>query len=233
MKKAAIFLTLGMIMLLSACSSNQQTENDSSSNNKNVILTKIKKQVVPTYTDIKEKTAAADTALSHAEETPTEENYLSAEKALDAVPYKVIELTSRLKAIRTKLDDLKNTQTQETADSSTSSANPQPGNAENEQAAQDRYWEAINNGASQEAALAYADGRSDSYQEASSSEEQAAEASEPATLTEFINQYGMTPVAYKIQMEGMSEEEALRSTPREMKTSGELQTGYTKYGIND
>jgi hypothetical protein len=121
----------------------------------------------------------------------------------------------------------------ETADSSTSPANSQPGNAANEQSAQDRYWEAVNNGASPEAARAYADGRTDSYEETSSEETQSSEDAEPTTFTEFINKYGMTPVSYKMQVEGMSEEEALRSTPREMKTSGELQTGYTTYGIND
>lgn len=50
------------------------------------------------------------------------------------------------------------------------------------------------------------------------------------TLTGFVNVYGMSPAAYKVQ-NGMSVEEALRSTPRHMKTSGEIQTGYTQYGI--
>lgn len=50
------------------------------------------------------------------------------------------------------------------------------------------------------------------------------------TLTGFLNVYGMTPAAYKVQS-GMSIEEALRSTPNDMKTSGEIQTGYTEYGI--
>ena len=50
------------------------------------------------------------------------------------------------------------------------------------------------------------------------------------TLTGFLNVYGMTPAAYKVQ-NGMSIEEALRSTPNDMKTSGEIQTGYAEYGI--
>lgn len=49
------------------------------------------------------------------------------------------------------------------------------------------------------------------------------------TLTGFLNKYGMTPVAYKIQ-QGMSEDEALSSTPRDMKMSGEIQSEYMKYG---
>lgn len=50
------------------------------------------------------------------------------------------------------------------------------------------------------------------------------------TLTGFLNVHGMSPVAYKVQ-NGMSIEEALRSTPDSLKTSGEMQTGYLEYGI--
>ena len=51
------------------------------------------------------------------------------------------------------------------------------------------------------------------------------------TLSGFINKYGMSPAMYKIQYEGMSEEDALRSTPDSMKTSGEIQLGHSNYGI--
>ncbi|AAO81211.1 DUF4950 domain-containing protein [Enterococcus faecalis] len=51
------------------------------------------------------------------------------------------------------------------------------------------------------------------------------------TLTGFLNVYGMSPAAYKVTIEGMSEEEALRNTPKEMKTSAEIQLGISKYGI--
>lgn len=50
-----------------------------------------------------------------------------------------------------------------------------------------------------------------------------------STLTGFLNTYGMTPTLYKIQVEGMTEEEALKSTPQNMKTSGEIQSEYLKY----
>ncbi|GAJ25384.1 hypothetical protein JCM15457_247 [Liquorilactobacillus sucicola DSM 21376 = JCM 15457] len=46
------------------------------------------------------------------------------------------------------------------------------------------------------------------------------------TLTGFLNKYGMSPVAYKIQHQGMSEYDALKSTPDTMKMSGEIQTEY-------
>lgn len=46
----------------------------------------------------------------------------------------------------------------------------------------------------------------------------------PATdLHDFVNRYGVSPAAYKLQ-HGMNEKEALDSTPDNMKTSGELQT---------
>lgn len=45
-----------------------------------------------------------------------------------------------------------------------------------------------------------------------------------STLSGFINTYGMTPSAYKMQFEGMSKEEALASTPNHLKSSGEIQT---------
>ena len=51
------------------------------------------------------------------------------------------------------------------------------------------------------------------------------------TLSGFINKYVMSPVMYKIQIEGMSEEDALRNTPDSMKSSGEIQLGYSKYGF--
>lgn len=42
------------------------------------------------------------------------------------------------------------------------------------------------------------------------------------TLTDFVNTYVESPVAYKID-HGMSEEEAYRSTPDDLKSSGEIQ----------
>lgn len=44
------------------------------------------------------------------------------------------------------------------------------------------------------------------------------------TLSDFVNKYGVTPVVYKVQHYGMSVDEALKSTPDELQTSGEIQT---------
>ncbi|WP_275887188.1 hypothetical protein [Brochothrix thermosphacta] len=40
----------------------------------------------------------------------------------------------------------------------------------------------------------------------------------------------MSPVSYKIENEGLSEDEALRTTSRDMKMSGEIQLEQVKYG---
>ncbi|WP_233605430.1 DUF3862 domain-containing protein [Pediococcus pentosaceus] len=46
------------------------------------------------------------------------------------------------------------------------------------------------------------------------------------TLSEFVNKYGMSPAAYKIKYQGMSQKEALASTPDGMKSSGEKQSEF-------
>lgn len=81
-----------------------------------------------------------------------------------------------------------------------------------------RYQEALANGATEQEANDYADGRTSTYTSPPVE-------SEPTNLTDFINKYGMSPTAYKVLHQGMSEEEALRSTPSSMKSSGEIQLG--------
>lgn len=46
---------------------------------------------------------------------------------------------------------------------------------------------------------------------------------QPQTLQAFVAKYGVSPALYKMQHEGMSELQALESTPDNMKTSGEIQ----------
>ncbi|WP_239455809.1 DUF5067 domain-containing protein [Pediococcus acidilactici] len=58
----------------------------------------------------------------------------------------------------------------------------------------------------------------------SQKQNQVADSSNPnQSLTDFVNEHGMSPAAYKMQHDGMSEKEALDSTPRGMKSSGEIQ----------
>ena len=42
-------------------------------------------------------------------------------------------------------------------------------------------------------------------------------------LHDFVNRYGMSPAAYKMQHDGMTAQQALDATPDNMKTTGELQ----------
>lgn len=46
----------------------------------------------------------------------------------------------------------------------------------------------------------------------------------------FVNQYGVSPALYKMQHYGMSQQQALDSTPDNMKTSGELQIQHQMEG---
>jgi len=93
-----------------------------------------------------------------------------------------------------------------------------------------RYQEAIENGATEQEANDYAEGKTTTYktQEPDTQQTTAQQDADSLSLTDFVNKYGMSPVAWKVQ-NGMSEEEALRSTQH--KTSGEVQLGIMKYGI--
>lgn len=55
------------------------------------------------------------------------------------------------------------------------------------------------------------------------SQQIATSSSSQQTLSDFVNEHGMSPAAYKMQHDGMSQKEALDSTPRGMKSSGEIQ----------
>lgn len=92
-----------------------------------------------------------------------------------------------------------------------------------------RYQEAIANGATEQEANDYANGKTTTY--TPQQQPSAQQDLDTLSLTDFVNKYGMSPAAYKIQVQGMSEEEALRST--QQLTSGERQLAFSKYGIND
>ncbi|MDT2668148.1 hypothetical protein [Enterococcus dongliensis] len=97
-----------------------------------------------------------------------------------------------------------------------------------------RYQEAIENGATEQEATEFANGSEPTY--VPKTPEPAADAqgssaqqdADSLSLTDFVNKYGMSPAAWKVQ-NGMSEEEALRSTQN--LTSGEMQLAFSKYGI--
>ena len=92
-----------------------------------------------------------------------------------------------------------------------------------------RYQEAIANGASEQEANDYAEGKTTTY--TTTQQSTAQQDLDTLSLTDLVNKYGMSPTAYKTQMLGVSEEEALRST--QQLTSGERQLAILKYGITD
>lgn len=51
------------------------------------------------------------------------------------------------------------------------------------------------------------------------------------TLTDFVNRYGMSPAAWLQKYRGLSPQQALEQTPRNMKTSGELQSENMYHGM--
>ncbi len=62
-----------------------------------------------------------------------------------------------------------------------------------------------------------------SSKQVAASQSQSSANSEPTTLTGFLNKYGMSPAAYKMEHDGMTQEQALKATPDSMETSGEIQ----------
>lgn len=141
--------------------------------------------------EISKKVTEADTAMKAAEANPTDETLATAKKAIDAIPGGNNELQKRLEAVTGKLNEIKQQvavqqEQQQSVQDQPQMTNPDSdfidadGNgfddrspmnddtmraqaAAEESAAQARYWEAYNNGANPDDALAYADGRSDSY----------------------------------------------------------------------
>lgn len=70
--------------------------------------------------------------------------------------------------------------------------------------------------------------RQNSEQNSANQSTSAQQDADSLSLTDFVNKYGMSPAAWKVQ-NGMSEEEALRNTQN--LTSGEMQLAFSKYGI--
>lgn len=194
--KKAIFISLSTasVLLMGACGSNNSKEN---------AVTEI---TVSKESETKsEETSSTQTINKEKKEQTSEE---TSEETSQTI--------KEQETIETVLEN--NTpneqQVQETADPRTTDPNSiyygaTPEELERgkqmEQRAQDDYWE--NN------------------QNQNESPQQDEEINmDTSTLSGFINTYGMTPSAYKMQFEGMSKEEALASTPNHLKSSGEIQT---------
>lgn len=57
--------------------------------------------------------------------------------------------------------------------------------------------------------------------------------SEPTTLSDFVNKYGESPAAYKMDHDGMTGKQALAATPDNMETFGELQTEHPSKTVQE
>ncbi|WP_423360808.1 hypothetical protein [Melissococcus plutonius] len=151
---------------------------------------------------IAQKVKEADTVMKQAETNPTDTTVNNAKSALNAIPGGNPDLQRRLDAVTVALSNAKQQAAEKAQAAQTAQANQH--NAQQQQA----------NSSGEQQPMQQARG----YKGC-------------ATLTEFVNKYGMSPAAYKVQYEGYSEEEALRST--DLLTSGERQVAISKYGINN
>ncbi|MCV2519861.1 hypothetical protein LDK59_05160 [Melissococcus plutonius] len=162
---------------------------------------------------IAQKVKEADTAMKQAEATPTDATVSNAKATLSAIPGGNPDLQKRLDAVNVALNNAKQQV------------------AEQAQAAQVKKQEEQAQATQEQAKKQVEQTQSKVQANANNMEQENSKGYKGCTtLTDFVNKYGMSPAAYKMQYEGMSEEEALRSTM--MKTSGEVQLGLAKYGIN-
>ena len=171
--------------------------------------------------EISKKVLEADAAIKIAESNPTDETIASAKKLVDAIPGGNPDLMKRLDAVSNKLNEIKQqaqvaaqpaqTQVQNDADGNgipddspynNTTPEERARGAQMEADAQSRYWEAYNNGASADDALAYADGRSNSYNQQSND---AADQLDQYRA-DFKDQNGREPTSGEIQSQWLQEQ---------------------------
>lgn len=204
--------------------SNTSTKFSSTNNFKAKKLAEEKKKQDKTAQKIRE----ADEAMKQAEANLTDESIENASKAIDAIPGGNNDLSKRLETSRAKLNEIKEQaaaaeaqQAQQQQHVQDQVQNDADGNgipddspynnttpeerakgAQMEADAQRRYWEAYNNGASPDDALAYADGRSDSY--AQQQNDAAAELDQ--YCSNFKAQNGREPTSGEIQSQWLKDQ---------------------------
>lgn len=171
--------------------------------------------------EISKKVLEADAAMKTAESNPTDESIASAKKLIEAIPGGNPDLKRRLDAASNKLKEIKQQAQVPTQQAQPQVQNDADGNgipddspynnttpeerargAQMEADAQSRYWEAYNNGASADDALAYADGRSNSYNQQSN--DGAAQLDQ--YRSDFRDQNGREPTSGEIQSQWLQEQ---------------------------
>ncbi|HHK2096153.1 TPA: hypothetical protein ACQQMB_000878 [Enterococcus hirae] len=216
MKKVSIMLLLSTALLLSACSNNKKAESTDATSNQETKISKTK-ETTETSSSTSKSTSKTDSSS-----TVTSSNQVTAEPSPTVI-------SSSQSTIQTAPQEETYEQMKQRTLQSTPADRANWSNKE---------WEAFGvalyeNGLTTDDAGNIISQDQKEQQAASQQNPEARQTSaqqdaDTLSLTDFVNKYGMSPVAWKVQ-NGMSEEEALRTT--QQKTSGEVQLGFSKYGI--
>ena len=216
MKKVSVMLLLSTALLLSACSNNKKAESTDATSNQETKISKTK-ETTETSSSTNKSTSKTDSSS-----TVTSSNQVTAESSPTVI-------SSSQSTIQTAPQEETYEQMKQRTLQSTPADRANWSNKE---------WEAFGvalyeNGLTTDDAGNIISQNQKEQQAASQQnpEDQQTSAQQDAdtlSLTDFVNKYGISPVAWKVQ-NGMSEEEALRTT--QQKTSGEVQLGFFKYGI--
>ena len=202
MKKVSVMLLLSTALLLSACSNNKKAESTDATSNQETKISKTK-ETTETSSSTSKSTSKTDSSS-----TVTSSNQVTAEPSPTVI-------SSSQSTIQTAPQEETYEQMKQRTLQSTPADRANWSNKE---------WEAFGV-ALYENGLTTDDAGNINPEDQQTSAQQDADT---LSLTDFVNKYGMSPVAWKVQ-NGMSEEEALRTT--QQKTSGEVQLGFSKYGI--
>ncbi|MFS1284951.1 hypothetical protein ACFDD0_08170 [Enterococcus lactis] len=216
MKKVSVMLLLSTALLLSACSNNKKAESTDATSNQETKVSKTK-EATETSSSTSKSTSKTDSSS-----TVTSSNQATAEPSPTVI-------SSSQDTIQTAPQEETYEQMKQRTLQSTPADRANWSNKE---------WEAFGvalyeNGLTTDDAgnIISQDQKEQQAASQQDPEDQQTSAQQDAdtlSLTDFVNKYGMSPVAWKVQ-NGMSEEEALRTT--QQKTSGEVQLGFSKYGI--
>lgn len=216
MKKVSVMLLLSTALLLSACSNNKKAESTDATSNQETKISKTK-ETTETSSSTSKSTSKTDSSS-----TVTSSNQVTAEPSPTVI-------SSSQSTIQTAPQEETYEQMKQRTLQSTPADRANWSNKE---------WEAFGvalyeNGLTTDDAgniisQDQKEQQAASQQNPKDQQTSAQQDADTLSLTDFVNKYGMSPVAWKVQ-NGMSEEEALRTT--QQKTSGEVQLGFSKYGI--
>ncbi len=230
MKKVSVMLLLSTALLLSACSNNKKAESTDATSNQETKISKTKETTETSSSTSKStsKTDSSSTVTSSNQVTAEPSPTVTSSNQVTAEPSPTV-ISSSQSTIQTAPQEETYEQMKQRTLQSTPADRANWSNKE---------WEAFGvalyeNGLTTDDAgnIISQDQKEQQAASQQNPEDQQTSAQQDAdtlSLTDFVNKYGMSPVAWKVQ-NGMSEEEALRTT--QQKTSGEVQLGFSKYGI--